>query len=275
MIAGQHTAGSLRRELSARNLSRADAMTHEVTYGSVPSVVYTSDELGHGNFLPASYRRILADSAWRKRLDKAYTGSARLPRSNDRRRSELECAASSDALLMNIFCYPGAMHRADLVRLLGIEAGLRAEFGVRVLLPMLRDEVDRTEVDMRIDAASGPLFFEAKLTETGFQLAAESRLRRYRDVEEVFDVEGLPRQGDKLAGYQLVRGVLAARAAQGRFIVLADARRTDLAETWFRVLAAVRSYDLRSRMALLTWQEMTAVMPATVRKFLDVKYGIV
>jgi len=40
-------------------------------------------------------------------------------------------------------------------------------------------------------------------------------------------------------------------------------------------LRAVRSCELRSRMALLSWQELAAVMPDVVQEFLGEKYGIV
>lgn len=71
-----------------------------------------------------------------------------------------------------------------------------------------------------------------------------------------------------------MRGVLAAQACGGSFLVLSDQRRPDLAERWFGVLAAVREAALRTRLGLLTWQELSAVLPRTVQKFLAEKYGI-
>jgi hypothetical protein len=79
-------------------------------------------------------------------------------------------------------------------------------------------------------------------------------------------------------GYQLIRNVLAAHAASASFCVLHDARRPDLREAWFRVMAAVKSADLRSRCKVLTWQELVALFPANLAPlsaFLDSKYGIV
>lgn len=265
------TAAGLRRELSHRNLQHAMGRSHELTYGSVPTVVYAEEAPGiHGNFLPASYRRICADPSWSSRLQKVYTASARVPRSADRHRFELECCNSSDALLMNIFCYPRVLSRPRLCALLGLSAGERPEFGVRALLPMRRNEIDRTEIDMQLAG----LLCEAKLTETGFQSASLDRIRRYESVEEIFDLEELPRSGNKILGYQLIRGVLAARQSESRFVLLADARRSDLHEMWFRVLRAVHSFDLRSRMALLSWQEIAATLPVAVQEFLVSKYGI-
>lgn len=242
-----------------------------MTYGSVTSVVYAEQSKGtHGNFLPATYRRVVADPAWRSRLEKVYTASERVPRSGDRRRFELECCSSSDALLMNIFCYPRVTHRASLCDLLGVEIGQRPAFGVRAMLPMRRGEIDRTEVDMRL----GDLLCEAKLTESGFPAASMERVLRYEGVNNVFDVDALPRSARGVVGYQLVRAVLAAQTTSCRFALIADGRRYDLHETWFRVLQAVRSYELRSRMLLLTWQEITKTLPETVQVFLAGKYGI-
>ncbi len=242
-----------------------------MTFGSVPSVVYAEHEAGHGNFLPAAYRRIVADAAWRARLGKAYTASARVPRQHDRARRELDCACSSDALLMNIFCFPGMTTRPALCSLLGIASGVRPAFGVRAELAMQRGECDRTELDMVL----GDLLVEAKLTETGFQHASFERVKRYEAATQVFDLDALPRLSKGIAGYQLLRGVLAAEAREARFLLLCDGRRRDLQQTWLQVLGAVRSYSLRSRMALVTWQEIAAATPPVLRKFLAQKYGIV
>lgn len=263
--------GALRREIYARQALRDAALPVEQTYSRNPSVVYAANDAGgHGNFLEASYRRICADAAWSARLEKRYTADARLPRAQDRWRGELECANSSDALLMNVFCYPRLLHRPAVCGLLGIDAGLRAEFGVRAKLEMRGGETDRTELDLCL----GDLAVEAKLTETGFGTASRERALRYRALREVFEEEDLPWGARGLAGYQLVRGVLAAYESERRFLLLCDARRTDLPEMWFRVLRAVRSSHVRSRMALLTWQELAGAAPATVAGFLAVKYGI-
>lgn len=271
------SAGELRRELSARNLARARDFPHEATYGKVPSVLYSPEEdgLGHGNFLAASYRRIRADKGWQRRLGKVYTASERVARRHDRWRSELDCANSSDALLMNLFCYPGVTNRPGVCRLLGLETGERPEFGVRVQVPLTGGRVNRTEVDMLL----GDLLVEAKLTETGFQQARPALVERYRDFAEVFEAGELPRTQHgtvaPYAEYQLVRGVLAAHARKGRFLVLCDGRRGDLIESWFRVMRAVRGWELRDRLQLLTWQELATELPEVVRVFLAEKYGVV
>ncbi|MGO8933511.1 MAG: PGN_0703 family putative restriction endonuclease [Terracidiphilus sp.] len=90
-------------------------------------------------------------------------------------------------------------------------------------------------------------------------------------VDTVFRPPGEP----GYAAYQLIRNVLAAFAAECSFCVIHDERRPDLREQWFEIMAAIRSAALRVRMKVLTWQEMAALLPASLQGFLDVKYGIV
>jgi len=77
------------------------------------------------------------------------------------------------------------------------------------------------------------------------------------------------------AGYQLIRNVLAAYAEGCSFCVVHDARRPDLREAWFQVMAAVKSAEMRVRLKVITWQETAAILPEELQEFLDLKYGIV
>jgi hypothetical protein len=77
------------------------------------------------------------------------------------------------------------------------------------------------------------------------------------------------------AGYQLIRNVLAAYTLGCSFCVIHDERRPDLREAWFEVMSAVRSAEMRTRLKVLTWQELAVVLPGELQEFLDVKYGIV
>lgn len=261
----------LRREISARNLERGEEGEREISYGSSQSVIFCEgDGGGHGNFLAASYARILANPQWKQRLTKSYTASRFVPRAGDRKRYELECASSSDALLMNVFCYPGVLRNARVCALMGIELGLRPEFGFRPEIPLKNGRSDRTEMDMRL----GDLLVEAKLTEGDFQRAPVRLVERYRDLEEVFDAERLPVGDGVVRSYQLIRCVLAAHASGGSFGVICDGRRADLTERWFEVMLAVKDAALRTRLGLVTWQEIAVVLPARVQKFLAEKYGI-
>ena len=266
-------AADLRRELSVRGqqIAGTNGSLHELTAGEMPSVIFGSNESRqHGNFYPASYRNICAHPEWARRLVKVHTGSRRAsPRAAWRWR-ELDCANSSDALLMNIFCCRRTLSNRALSSMLGVSSGNVPQFGFRPEIPLRSGRTDRTEIDMKL----GDLMVEAKLTETDFQTAPARMIERYRDLDEVFDREDLMMSGDAIRGYQLIRGVLAAYATGGSFCILCDARRPDLIENWYAVMRAVRSCVLRCRLQLLTWQELTAVLPKSLQKFLAAKYGI-
>ena len=263
----------LRLDLCTRALrhARSNSSLYETTDGSIPSVVFGLDDLGrHGNFHPASFARIQANPQWARRLDKVHTASKRQRLRSNWRWRELDCANSSDALLMNIFCYPNVLAARTTRLLLG--AGLNAEpqFGVKPRTPLHQGKRDVTEIDMEL----ADLLVEAKLTESNFQQSHPRLVHRYRDLEEVFDPADLPLTDGKHTGYQLIRGTLAAHATGKSFCVLLDARRPDLTEAWFRIMRAVRYADLRSRLKLLTWQELASTLPPELQIFLEAKYGI-
>ena len=136
---------------------------------------------------------------------------------------------SSDALLMNIFCYPGVTKRRELCLLLGTEMGDIPQLGFMPRVPLVTGTVERTEVDMKV----GDMLFEAKLTEGSFHTQDAGLVQQYRDLREVFECRKLPRKGKHFSSYQLLRNVLAAHALNLDFCVLLDARRPDLLEHWF------------------------------------------
>jgi hypothetical protein len=265
-------AQNLRIELSARNqhIATTNRLAHELTRGEIPSVIFGCDQNGHGNFHPTSYRNICANPQWARRLAKVHTASRRPSPSSGRRWMELDCANSSDALLMNIFCYSRTVSIRTLAILLGVEIGSRPQFGFRPGIPLRNGRTDRTEIDMKLV----DLMVEAKLTETDFQTASAKMIERYRDLDEVFDPSQL-RISDVVPNYQLIRGVLAASATGGSFCVLCDARRPDLIENWYSVVRAVRNCTLRIRLKLVTWQELHATLPLRLQRFLEAKYGII
>jgi len=180
-------AGELRRELSLRNQQYAKRLQllNRESYGDPPSICYLPSEDGmcHGNFLRESYCAILRNPSWRKRLLKAHTQArSALPR-EDRAWKELDSCNSSDALLMNIFCFPGTLRSRRVLDLLGVEAGFVPEFGFRASVPLVSARADRTEVDMRF----GDLLVESKLTEGDFQCREVASVESYRDFAEVFE----------------------------------------------------------------------------------------
>jgi hypothetical protein len=189
-------AQELRRELSERNQRYASRhkLPHVLSYGDSPVVVFEPYEQNgaprHGNFLQATYAAILADRQWQKRLSKAHSQARRsLPR-NHRQWRELDTSTSSDALLMNIFCYPRVSTDGRVRTLLGVQADRVPEFGWPARVPLAGNRFDRTEIDMRL----GDLLVEAKLTESDFQCKSCEVLERYCDFAEVFEVHSLPRR---------------------------------------------------------------------------------
>ena len=290
------SAAALRGELSARASIRASrlGLRHELTTGRSPSVIFGADDKGnHGNFHPASYQAICADPGWARRLRKAHTASVRAAPRADWHWRELDCAASSDALLMNIFCHPETFTSGRVAALLGVRGDTKPLFGVKPRVPLTSGRADTTEIDLQI----GSLLLEAKLTESGFQTCRPALLERYRDLEAVFAVDRLPRTRERtvaerwdeaeasrievrqgspgdFVNYQLIRGALAAYATETNFCVLVDARRHDLLRAWQPVLSAVLHAELRCRLQLLTWQELAGALPRTLQTFLADKYGI-
>jgi hypothetical protein len=268
-------ATELRRELSARNREYARKFSYgcRESRGGTPVVCYMGSEENaqHGNFLPQSYRAILKNEAWRRRLAKPHTSAYEaFPREGFRWR-ELDSCNSSDALLMNVFCYPAVMKSKRVYDLLGIAPGTTPEFGFRARVPLANGRFDRTEVDMKL----GDLLVEAKLTETDFQSKAAGVVEAYRGFQEIFESERLPRRGELYLGYQLIRNVMAADANQCSFCVMLDGRRPDLLESWYSVMSSVRRHDLRGRCKVLTWQELAESLPKRVQDFLAEKYGII
>ena len=237
----------LRQELIARNSSYASLnfLPHVTSYGELPVVVYQQSDCGrhHGNFISASYRAILRRPQWRKRLLKVHTQSRRSLPAKDGLWRELDSSLSSDALLMNIFCYPGVTRRAEVCGILGIEAGRLPEFGFMPRVPLFSETTERTEIDMKL----GNVLFEAKLTEGDFQIQRAEVVEQYRDLREVFETRQLPRVKSKYVSYQLIRNVLAAHALGLDFCTLLDARRPDLLEDWFLIVRCIRSATLRAR----------------------------
>lgn len=274
LIGRSHYASLLRQELIARNNSYAalNLLPHVTSYGELPVVVYRESECcrQHGNFISASYRAILRKPQWRKRLMKVHSQGRRSLPARDGFWRELDSSLSSDALLMNIFCYPGVTRRGEVCRILGLEPGKLPEFGFMPRVPLLSEATERTEIDMRL----GDTLFEAKLTEGDFQIQRAELVEQYRDFREIFECRQLQKAGKKYVSYQLIRNVLAAYALNLDFCTLIDARRPDLIEDWYGVVRCIRSATFRARCKVLTWQELSVCLPAALGGFLSAKYGI-
>lgn len=185
-------AAQLRAELAERNRLHARTYPHVESYGSDPVIVYAPEEGRHGNFYAPAYEAILANPAWSRRFDKIHSHGRSLPKPEldpARKWRELDSSMSSDALLMNIFCTPGVSGSATLRSMLGIAGEAQPDLGWKARVPLCNGRVDRTEVDMRW----GDLLVEAKLTESDFQCRETKIVEAYRDLDDVFDRDLLPK----------------------------------------------------------------------------------
>jgi hypothetical protein len=186
----------LRRELGERSRIWAHGRAHVESYGNPPVIVFRPENGRHGNFLDATYAAICARPDWLRRFDKIHAQGRSLPRAESgpqngapRRWRELDSSMSSDALLMNVFCAPGVAEDALVRSTLGVAGNATPEFGWKARVPLKNGRFDRTEVDLRW----GGLLIEAKLTEADFQAREAAVVEGYRDFEDVFDKDLLPR----------------------------------------------------------------------------------
>jgi hypothetical protein len=266
-------SGKLRDAIRQSHTSWAaeQGIPYYFSRGRSPTVLFESaaDGSSHGNFHPESWRAIAANPAWETRIRKPHSQPGALPEEKRSSVRELDSSNSSDALLMNCFCFPGAAARILKVLELPV-ADSAPEFGFKARLSLLDGSQDATEIDMRL----GSVLFEAKLTEHDFTSRPRPHVERYRNVEAHLDLDSLPTRGAELAGYQLVRNILAAVQYDARFVVLFDQRRPDLMLEWWRVHAAIRSVELRSRCEFRTWQQVAAASPVQLAQFLAKKYWL-
>jgi hypothetical protein len=308
-----HYAAALRHELTARNRIHARNHPHVESYGANPVIVYSPDGNCHGNFYDPAYGAILTHPEWQRRFDKVHAQAARSLPKAERRWRELDSSMSSDALLMNVFCTPGVLEDCALRSILGIDNTAEPIFGWKARVPLANGRFDRTEVDLclgslLIEAKLTESDFQTRkasvvesyrdfeavfdrelLPRTGIATARPRRASEFPEnqsqefesllcdpqaVVHIDPVVAAPTEAG-YAAYQLIRNVLAAHATGANFAVLLDARRPDLLEQWFNVMQAVRSAELRTRLKVLTWQELAVLLPKGLQQFLDVKYGIV
>jgi len=189
-------ASELRRQLGEQSRIWARGRAHVESYGASPVIVFAPENGKHGNFFEPSYAAIFTRPDWLRRFDKVHAQGRFLPKAEaslrgepPRRWRELDSSMSSDALLMNVFCAPGVADDTRVRGALGVEGDATPEFGWRARVPLKNGRFDRTEVDMRW----GGLLVEAKLTEADFQAREAVIVEGYRDFEDVFDKELLPR----------------------------------------------------------------------------------
>lgn len=260
----------LRNDIIAQARAFADhtSANYYLSVGASETVLFEPSNQTHGNFAPESYAAILARPDWNRRLAKSHSQRSALPAEKQGNARELDSCTSSDALLMNTLCFPSTRER--LAELLREPPDAELEFGVAGRVPLRSGDADKTEIDCRL----GQTIIEAKLTEKDFTSRSPEAIATYRDFESTFVLEHLPKNGSDYDGYQLIRNVLAAAEHGYRLRILCDTRRPDLIQTWWAVHTAIADPGLRARCGLITWQELAAAAPATLRRFLAEKYGI-
>jgi len=263
-------SASLRAELLELNRRYRSPHIWQESPGGVTLYEPEAEHHAHGNFLPGAYRAIMADPRWRLRLRKQHSHRRDLPARSSGQWKELDSCMSSDALLMNVFCYPAVFRDGRVCGTLGVAPGSVPHFGFKARVPLASGHSDRTEVDLSL----GELLVESKLTESDFQNKPKAMVERYRDFAAVFHSRALPQTRDCYHSYQLIRNVLAAHALGLSFCVLLDQRRPDLKEAWLAVMSAIRLRDLQVRCKTLTWQELATDLPPRLQRFLAEKYGI-
>ena len=235
--------------------------------GSPSTILFPADGDRHGNFFEPAWAAINADPAWKLRLEKQHSQVKALPEQYQDAR-ELDSSNSSDALLMNFFCAPGAAER--LAEKLGVQFGAsrRPKFGYRAGVPRLGTTPDTTEIDLYL----GDAICEAKLTEATFTAKKHDVVMRYRNIEKLFRVADMPQDGTHFHSYQLIRNVLAAAHLGTRLLVFVDARRPDLVNEWEQVKEAIADEPVRQRCRLVHWQELVVSCEPSHAAFLREKY---
>jgi len=239
--------------------------------GNPATVLFQKSPSGesHGSFFKETWTAIKANSDWFKRLEKRHPQLDALPLEYQASAMELDSSNSSDALLMNCFCYPGASVRfASVLGAAPVDS--IPQFGYKARVLFSNGGKDRTEVDM----VFGDTFLEAKLTEKDFTSTPEANVFRYAALKKVFDVNLLPADEKNFHGYQLIRNVLAAAQHGKKLIVLLDYRRPDLLEHWWQVHAAISAGELRKRCGVRFWQQLAAAADPQHRDLLEQKYDI-
>jgi len=261
------SAQNLRKQLSelAGRYAKKHHLPFETSHGGV--IIFKKDQNKdiHGNFLDSSYGNILGKENWMVRLDKPHPSFP----GRKQQVKELDSCNSSDALLMNIFCHPRIDKWKSLKKLLGLSEIGEPEFGFLAKVRKNNDQVDATEIDMKLDS----ILMEAKLTEKGFTRKRKRIVKSYDNFKEVFNEELLPQSSEDYLNYQIIRNILAAYERNLSFLLLCDARRPDLVKEFYLTARCVKYDWLRVRCNIVFWQEIAQNVGEELRDFLVEKYG--
>lgn len=228
----------LRSQLSSKSLiwAKENNVPYYTSIGSEPVTLFEPYENGskHGNFHSYSWVQIISHPDWKKRLDKAHPPKKSLPDNKQESAKELDSCNSSDALLMNIFCYPNIIDSIQKIFPFNLLKD-SPFFGLKPEIPFKNGGKDNSEIDMVING----IFFEAKLTEPDFTKCDKVKFFSYAFVKDVFDIDALPQEEGFFTSYQLIRNILAAYKYDNQFILLYDGRRPDLEKSFDNTVSSI------------------------------------
>ncbi len=213
------------------------------------------------NFNRKSFDNINQNNNWRTRLEKRHSHF-------DDGTLEMQSSNSSDALLMNIFCYPKISVWLGPSKLLGVDFNNDIIFGWNPLFEN-EDTGQKTEIDLKI----GNIIFEAKLTESSFTAKDIHTIRKYPGFYEVFDESNLTRgKNNLIKNYQLIRNVLTIYKYGYNFKLLIDEARIDLIHAFYNTINAIKLFELRKRIDFITWQELVKTCGKELKEYIYMKY---
>jgi hypothetical protein len=213
------------------------------------------------NFHSESFKNIANNREWMHRTTKAHQNVAGV--------LEMQSSNSSDALLMNIFCHPD-IGRWKGIRNLIDETLDAIVFGFPGQVHINGGQVDSTEIDMALPG----LFCEAKLTETDFTHKTADVVESYDGLHATFHAEDLPRVGGEYDNYQIIRNLLAAFQHGKKHILLCDERRPDLVRRYMQTVSCLREMHNRKNCRVAFWQEIAGACGASLRDWIEEKYGM-
>jgi hypothetical protein len=211
------------------------------------------------SFIEESYENIKKNDDWNIRTIKKHNSLVNT--------LEMQSSNSSDALLMNIFCYPKINQWKGLKQLLDVEDFNDINFGWN---PFFENEDPRfpTEIDMKI----GKHIFEAKLTENNFTQKNKKIVENYKDLTRVFDIKKIVKMNEKYENYQLIRNIITAYKYNFSFTLIIDESRTDLIRYFLSIIKAIKNYELQDKINFITWQEIADVCGKDLKNYLERKY---
>lgn len=218
------------------------------------------------NFHPKSWKLIQETPPFKERTEKIHSNT----RTSDV--LEMQSSNSSDALAMNVFCFPDFVKWEGAKKLFGVNNFSSIEFGYKPHVAK-GTTVDSTEVDVFINNS---IICECKLTEDSFTQKEKVTVEAYNTFKEIFHTDKLNQNENSYFNYQLIRNILATHQRNCRFILICDMRRPDLARNFYQTIRCIKDawIDLRINCEIIYWQDIAKVCGEELSIFLKEKYGI-